>query len=256
MEPVIEMKQLMMSYGSQAVLRGVNLKVYPGQIIGYIGANGAGKSTTVKIVLGLIEQYYGEVTIFGRDIRAGVEYKGRIGYVPEAGDVYDCLSGQEYLTFVGDLYGVAPEVVARRAARLTQLLGLADSYRARISTYSKGMRQKLLIIASLIHNPDILFWDEPISGLDANSVMIVKEVMAGLAHQGKTIFYSSHIMEVVEKLSDRIVLLHNGVIAADGPIAELRGAGVDKSLHDIFNKLTGFRGHKEVADEIISLLVT
>jgi len=243
-----------MSYGAKAVLRGVNLKVYPGQIIGYIGPNGAGKSTTVKIVLGLVEQYFGEVTIFGQDIRAGVEYKGRIGYVPEAGDVYDCLSGHEYLTFIGDLYGVAPEIVARRATKLTKLLGLADSYHTRISAYSKGMRQKLLIIASLIHNPDLLFWDEPISGLDANSVMIIKELMAGLARQGKTIFYSSHIMEVVEKLSDRIVLLHKGVIVADGSIAQLREAGIDKSLHDIFNTLTGFSGHRQVADDILAEL--
>jgi len=243
-----------MSYGSHEVLKGVDLRVYPGQIIGYIGPNGAGKSTTVKIILGLLENYTGTVKIFGEDISQNkVSYKRRIGYVPETGDIYDALTANEYLSFISDLYGVDAETAAKRAARLTQLLGIHDAYNSRISSYSKGMRQKLLIIASLLHNPDLLFLDEPITGLDANSVVVFQEILSGLAKQGKTIFYSSHIMEVVEKLSDRILILHNGVIVADGRFEELQNS-LNDSLQSIFNKLTGFHNHKDIAEEFISVL--
>lgn len=255
MEPILELRDLRMSYGDLEVLKGVNLSVYPGQIIGYIGPNGAGKSTTVKIILGLIENYSGEVRLFGRDISEDrVTYKRRIGYVPESGDIYDSLSSAEYLSFIGDLYGLPEEVTATRAATLTKLMGLEESYHSRISSYSRGMRQKLLIIASMIHDPDILFLDEPITGLDANSVMVFKEILAGLSRRGKTVFYSSHIMEVVEKLSDRILLLHNGVIAANGTFEELQRASLDDSLQSIFNKITGFTTHREIAEEFLAAM--
>lgn len=255
MEPVLEISNLKMRYGDLEVLKGVDLTVYPGQIIGYIGPNGAGKSTTVKIILGLIENYSGEIKLFGQDIsRDRVSYKRRIGYVPETGDIYDSLSAAEYLSFIGDLYGLQPEITAARATTLTRLLGLEESYHSRISSYSRGMRQKLLIIASLIHDPDILFLDEPITGLDANSVMVFKEILAGLSRRGKTIFYSSHIMEVVEKLSDRILLLHGGVIVANGTFEELQQSSLDDSLQSIFNKLTGFTSHKEIAEEFLAAL--
>lgn len=256
LEPIIEVTDLRMSYGAHEVLKGVNLRVYPGQIIGYIGPNGAGKSTTVKIILGLIEKYTGEIKIFGEDIsKDRISYKRRIGYVPETGDIYDSLTANEYLSFIGDLYNIDPAIVETRAVKLTQLLAIYDSYNSRISSYSKGMRQKLLLIASMIHNPDILFLDEPITGLDANSVIVFKEILSGLALQGKTIFYSSHIMEVVEKLSDRILLLHNGVVVADGTFAELQSTSMDDSLQGIFNRLTGFSNHKEIADEFIAAMV-
>jgi len=255
-EPIIEVKDLVMSYGNQAVLKGVNFRVYPGQVIGYIGPNGAGKSTTIKIILGLIAKYHGTVKVFGEDIwKQGVFYKGRIGYVPENADVYESLSGHEYISFVGDLYGVPAEILAARATKLVTLLDLSDFYHSRISSYSKGMRQKLLIIASVIHNPDVLFLDEPITGLDVNSVMIFKEIIAGLARQGKTVFYSSHIMEVVEKISDRIILLHKGVVAADGTVEELQRATLDDSLQGIFSTVTGFNNHKGIADHFVAAVV-
>ena len=255
MDPVLEISNLKMSYGDLEVLKGVDLAVYPGQIIGYIGPNGAGKSTTVKIILGLVENYSGVVKVFGQDISQDrVAYKRRIGYVPETGDIYDSLTAAEYLSFIGDLYGLQAEITSTRAEILTRLLGLEESYHSRISSYSRGMRQKLLIVASMIHDPDMLFLDEPLTGLDANSVMVFKEILEGLSRRGKTIFYSSHIMEVVEKLSDRILLLHDGVIVANGTFEELQRSSLNDSLQSIFNKLTGFSSHREIAEEFLATL--
>lgn len=258
MEPIIIIKDLKMSYDKdqEDILKGINLEVYPGQIIGYIGPNGAGKSTTVKILLGILDNFRGEVKILGQDIsKDKIEYKKKIGYVPESAEIYDNLTAHEYLTFLGEVYGMGIEEVDAKAKKLLSLFEIdEENYHSRITSYSKGMKQKLLIIASLIHNPDILFLDEPLSGLDANSVMIFKEILAQLAAQGKTIFYSSHIMEVVEKISDRILLLNNGQIVADGTFEELKEMSTEGSLEQIFNQLTGFNKHKDIADEFISTL--
>lgn len=254
-EPVISIKGLSMSYGSNEVLKGINLEIYSGQIIGYIGPNGAGKSTTVKILLGILEGYQGKVRVFGEDISSdNIEYKKRIGYVPETADVYESLTAQEYLTFIGELYGMDFGTADGKAKRLMSLFSIGEVYNTRISSFSKGMKQKVLIIASLLHNPDILFFDEPLSGLDANSVMVFKEVMSELAAQGKTIFYSSHIMDVVEKISDRIIILNSGRVMADGTFDELKEQCSEGSLEEIFNQLTGFDRHRDIANEFISIL--
>lgn len=254
-EPVIRIRDLRMKFGDQYVLNGIDFDAYPGQIIGYIGPNGAGKSTTVKIMLGLVEGYQGEVTVCGANPLDGdTEYKKRIGYVPETADIYDTLTAREYLTFMGELYGLSMESAESKALRMMEQLGLRDAANARLSTFSKGMKQKVLIISSLLHNPDILFLDEPLSGLDANSVMVIKELMALLAAQGKTIFYSSHIMEVVEKISHRILLLDGGRIAADGSFEELKGQNLQGSLEQIFNQITGFNEHHEIAERFVSIV--
>ncbi len=254
-EPVISLRDLRMKYDDRYVLNGIDLEAYPGQIIGYIGPNGAGKSTTVKIMLGLVEGYTGEVRLFGRDVSDGDSaYKRRIGYVPEVSDLYDSLTAAEYATFVGELYGLSAEDAEGKADRLMDLFGLRDAFRARISSFSKGMRQKTMIVCSLLHDPDILFLDEPLSGLDANSVLVVKELMARLAERGKTIFYSSHIMEVVEKISHRIVLIDGGRVAADGTFEELSAQNEKGTLEDIFNRLTGFNEHKELAARFVDIV--
>ncbi|WP_061316838.1 ABC transporter ATP-binding protein [Clostridium botulinum] len=252
---VVSIRNLKMSYGSKEVLKGINLDVNKGEIIGYIGPNGAGKSTTVKIMLGLVKGYEDEVKIFGNNISyENVEYKHKIGYVPENGEIYDNLTAYEYITFLGEIYGMELKEVNNKAKKLMSLFGIKEAYHSRISSYSKGMRQKLLIISSLIHNPDILFLDEPLSGLDANSVLVFKEVLSKLASEGKTIFYSSHIMEVVEKISSRIILLNNGQIGADGTFEELKKKNMEGSLEQIFNQITGFTKHEEIANEFISIL--
>ena len=255
MEGILTIKNLRKSYGANEVLQGIDLTVSRGEIIGYIGPNGAGKSTTVKIILGIEEGYTGEVKLFGKDISDGnIEYKKKIGYVPEIAEVYDTLTGFEYLTFIGELYGMDFDLVEYKAKRLMELFGIGDVYHSRISSYSKGMKQKLLIISSMLHNPEILFLDEPINGLDANSVMIFKEILSQLAEQGKTVFYSSHIMDVVEKISSRIILLNGGKIVADGTFAELKNQNKEGTLEEIFNQLTGFNEHKEIGERFVSIV--
>lgn len=252
-EPVISIENLKMSFGSNEVLKDINLEVLRGEIIGYIGPNGAGKSTTVKIMLGLVQGYRGSVKVFGEEVtNADVAYKKRIGYVPETAEIYDTLTASEYLIFVGELYGMKREVVEQKAIEMLKLLGLEEVIHSRISSFSKGMRQKVLLISSVLHNPDLLFLDEPLSGLDANSMMIVKEILAQFAAKGKTIFYSSHIMDVVEKISNRIVLISGGHIVADGSFEELKKQNMEGTLEEIFNQLTGFNEHREIAEQFVS----
>jgi ABC-2 type transport system ATP-binding protein len=254
-KPVISIKDLRMKYSDRYVLNGVDLEVYPGQIIGYIGPNGAGKSTTVKIMLGLVEGFTGDVTVLGARVgEEGTDFKKRVGYVPEIAEMYDMLTATEYLVFIGQLYGLDADEAESKAGRLMDQLGLWDMRHATISTFSKGMKQKVMIISSLLHNPDILFLDEPLSGLDANSVIIIKEMLALLAAAGKTIFYSSHIMDVVEKISSRIILLDQGRIVADGSFEELQQQSHEGSLEQIFNQLTGFNEHREIAERFVSIV--
>lgn len=254
-EKVLSLIDLTMSYGSKNVLNNINLDVYRGQIIGYIGPNGAGKSTTVKLILGLIDGYRGKIEIFGEDIAKGAYmYKHKIGYVPETADMYDNLTACEYLTFTGELYGLSSDDAERKALELMKQFSLDTVFHQRLSSYSKGMRQKVLIISSLLHDPDLLFFDEPLSGLDANSVIIIKEILDQLAAQGKTIFYSSHIMDVVEKISNRIILLVGGIVIADGTFEELQALGKEGTLEEIFNQLTGFTEHKEIAERFVSIV--
>lgn len=255
MESIISIRNLRKSYGSKVVLKGIDLEVKRGEVIGYIGPNGAGKSTTVKIMLGLVTDFDGEVNILGKNISSGsIDYKGRIGYVPETAEIYENLTAREYLTFIGELYGMDYSQADEKGQRLMELFGIGDVYDARISSFSKGMKQKTVIISALLNDPDILFLDEPLTGIDANSVMVFKEVLEQLAKEGKTIFYSSHIMEVVEKLSSRIILINDGQIVADGDIDDLKNRSMESSLENIFNQLTGFNDHEEIAKEIVAVV--
>lgn len=254
-ETILELRDLSIRFGNQQVLNQVNLKVKRGEIIGYIGPNGAGKSTTVKIILGLLNQYHGEVFIFGKSTRdEPVDYKRKIGYVPENGEIYDDLTALEYIQFIGQMYGMEEREIDSKLDALLEKFDLTKVKHTKIASYSKGMKQKLLIIASLIHNPDLLFFDEPLSGLDANSVIVIKELMDQLAQSGKTIFYSSHIMDVVEKISDRIVILNKGEIIADGTFNDLQAQNKDGTLEQIFNQLTGFDQHEKTALDIVETI--
>lgn len=254
MDKAILIKDLKMNFDGKEVLKGINLEIDKGNIIGYIGPNGAGKSTTVKIILGLVEGYTGVVKIFGEDISEEELYKKRIGYVPEVAETYESLTAREYLTFIGQLYGLEYDDADKKAYELMDILEIKDVYNSKIESFSKGMKQKVIIISSLIHNPDILFLDEPLSGLDTNSVMIIKEILLSLKEEGKTIFYSSHIMEIVEKISDRIILLNDGAIVADGSFDDLKESVHQKSLEQIFNQLTGFSEYKNLAKKFISVI--
>lgn len=242
--PIIRLTNLSKNYhngsGSVQVLKAINLEVTPGQIIGYIGPNGAGKSTTVKIICGLLGSYKGTVEVGGFDIRQHpVEVKRMIGYVPEMANIYESVTPIEYFTFLAEMRKMKVTKALDKAGRLMALFDLDNQARQRMGSFSKGMKQKILIISALLHNPDILFMDEPLTGLDANSVITVKAIISQLAAEGKTIFYSSHLMDVVEKVSDRIILLNQGQIIADGAFSDLTDPSQDQSLEELFARLTG-----------------
>jgi ABC-2 type transport system ATP-binding protein len=223
MNPVISLNQVSKTYGrfnkAKLAINNISFDILPGNIIGYIGPNGAGKSTTLKILAGILGDFTGEVKIMGMDIRTdALKIKRKIGYIPENAALYEVLTPVEYLQFIGQLYEMTEAESTEKALKLLELFDLKKESNQRINTFSKGMRQKVLLISGLIHNPEIILLDEPLSGLDANSVIIVKEVLRHLSSEGKTIFYSSHIMDVVEKISDRIILISNGELIADGTV--------------------------------------
>ncbi len=257
-EPIIAIRQLKKSYDRKnLVLKGIDLDIYPGQIIGYIGPNGAGKTTTVKILTGMLEGFDGEVKVLGHDMaEQSLEVKKRLGYIPENAAMYDTLTPMEYLGFVGNFYDMNPQAIRFRAEKMLGIFGLTENLHQRMTTFSKGMRQKVLIVSGMIHNPDILFLDEPLSGLDANTTITIKEILARLAASGKTIFYCSHIMDVVERISDHIVIIDKGQIIADGSFEELQSnaAAKGKSLEKIFTQLTGSHEHTEAANQFINAL--
>ncbi len=255
MNPIINIRNLQKSYGSKEVLKGINLEIYPGQVIGYIGPNGAGKSTTVKILCGLISDYDGEVLINGMDLKTEtLKIKSMIGYVPELAELYDVLTPAEFLSFMGALYNLSPEVTKDRMEKILGALGLGFNLDQRMDTFSKGMKQKVLIASGLLHNPEIIILDEPLSGLDANSVMVIKDLIQRLAAEGKTIFYCSHMMDIVEKVSEKIVLINNGVIVANGSFAELKAKLGDSSLEQMFANLTVGHTLTGAADDIMSAM--
>lgn len=256
MAEVLRLEHLSKKFGNKEVLKDINFSVNSGEIIGYIGSNGAGKSTTIKIILGLIDDYDGDVYVFGEKVKGKHEYKRKIGYVPEISDMYDNLTAYEYIGFIGNLYGLGSLNAVAKAKEMMSVFGIEDAIDGRIHTFSKGMRQKLSIITGMLHNPDILFLDEPLSGIDANSVMVFKEIIQGLKNQGKTIFYSSHILEVVEKLSDRILLLNEGNIVLDGTMDEVREKQSDSTLESIFNDVTGFHDHEMLVNKFISAFMS
>jgi ABC-2 type transport system ATP-binding protein len=255
MEPVINIQHLYKNYGQKQVLKDINLQVYPGQVVGYIGPNGAGKSTTVKVLCGLLTDYEGEVTVKGFDVKKDtLDVKRRIGYVPEVAELYDALTPAEFLQFAGALYGMEEGVCAERIERMMTAFDLSGSLHQRMDSFSKGMRQKVLLASGILHNPDIIILDEPLSGLDANSVIIIKELIRKLANEGKTIFYCSHMMDIVEKVSDLIVLIDEGRIVACGTIEALREQHGQLSLEKIFAHLTGKESHSISADALLKAL--
>ncbi len=256
-EPIVKMRDLKQSYdGKTLVLHGIDLDIFPGQIIGYIGPNGAGKTTTVKILTGMLEGFTGDVTVAGYDMaKSPVEVKKQIGYVPENAAMYDMLTPMEYLDFIGRFYDMTRDAIRERAEKMLETFGLSENAHQRMTTFSKGMKQKVLIISGMIHNPGIIFLDEPLSGLDANTAIIVKEILARLAARGKTIFYCSHIMDVVERISHRIVIVDDGRIIADGPFEQLQSTSAKgESLEKIFTQLTGSHEYEAAADRFMDAL--
>lgn len=256
MQPIISLQSVHKSYGTKQVLNGINLTIQAGQVIGYIGPNGAGKSTTVKILCGLIDDYEGTVEVAGINLRDDLlAVKRKIGYVPELAELYDVLTPREFLTLMSELYELPEATAQERILKMLQALGLEGQIDQRMDTFSKGMKQKVLIISGILHNPDIIILDEPLSGLDANSVLIIKDLISKLASEGKTIFYCSHMMDVVEKVSDLIVLIHQGTVIAQGTIQELQTqSGNNSSLEKIFAQLTSNDTMGHAATDLIQAI--
>ncbi len=252
-QPIVKIEGLRKKYNSKQVLHGIDLTIQSGQIIGYIGPNGAGKSTTVKILCGLIDDFEGDINVLGYDLRtSSLEIKKQIGYIPENAALYESLTPLEFMQFVGQIRSMDEDEIYQKASTLMNLFEMNNNLNQRIATFSKGMRQKVMICAALLHNPELIFMDEPLSGLDANSVIMVKEILSHLAKEGKTIFYSSHLMDVVEKISHRIILIDKGRVIADGPFAELTALAGDESLERLFTRLTGNTNHEEKAEAFIN----
>jgi ABC-2 type transport system ATP-binding protein len=239
MGDAIIFRNLTKHYGDIEAVRGVSLKITRGQICGYLGPNGAGKTTTVKMATGMLLPTSGTAVIEGHDIIDDpLGAKSVIGVVPETGALYENLTPREYLSLVGKLYHLDRHEAQEKAETFLELFGIADASNRVMTSFSRGMRQKVLISAALMHNPSALFLDEPLSGLDANTALILKELLRDLASQGKTIFYCSHVLEVVEKICDRIIIIDDGRIIADGNVEELKDTTQRGTLEDVFSKLT------------------
>ena len=252
---MIDVRGLTRLYGQKVAVDNLSLHAAPGEIVGFLGPNGAGKSTTVKVITGLIRPDSGTVTVCGFDVvREPLEVKKRLGYVPETPALYDSLTALEYLELVACLHHLEPKAAEARRRELLELFGLTTQTGQRLSEYSKGMRQKVVLAAALIHRPDVLVLDEPLDGLDANSAMIVKELLRKLADQGKTILFSSHILEVVERMCTRIVIINEGRSVTSGTSADIRAAAGAATLEEAFSRLTGVRDAGEVTADFLAAL--
>jgi len=238
-------------------VHGIDLEIPAGQLVGLLGPNGAGKSTTIKMLTGMLEPTSGTAEIAGFDVvRNPLNVKRIIGYVPETGAVFETLTGWEYLQLVAALYHIPEDEAAARIDRFAQFFDLMDvTLRdTQLSAFSKGMRQKVVITAALLHNPDVVFFDEPLNGLDANAALKLKTLISSLARDGKTIVYCSHILDVVERICERVVIIHKGALVADGTVQELMEQTDQDSLEQVFNKLTATENLLVRAEEFARLL--
>ena len=249
------MRGLTKRYTTTRAIDDVSFTVKPYEVLGYLGPNGSGKSTTVNIITGLLEPTGGEVLFEGRSIQSQlIEYKRRLGYVPEQPHLYPHLSGTEYLQLAGRLRGLPKRQLDSKIEEMLQLFGLGAARHSRISSYSKGMRQKVLISAALLHNPDILVFDEPLSGLDVTSGLVFRNLVKALAREGQIILYSSHVLEVVEKVCTEVMILRKGRVVANDSVENLRGLMKLKSLEDIFSELVLEQDIETTANAIVGVM--
>jgi ABC-2 type transport system ATP-binding protein len=252
---MLEAQHLVKRFFGVTVVNDINLTVDPGEIVGYLGPNGSGKTTTVRMLTGLLDPTSGHVLFEGRDITSDpVVFRRHLGYVPEEPHLYPFLSGREYLELVGRLRQVPDALLERKINSLLELFGLAAAADQNIAAYSKGMKQRILIMAALLHDPDVLIFDEPDSGLDVTTMLVLRHLVKRLAERGKAILYSSHVLEVVEKLCTRVIVLHRGRMVADGSVAQLRNLMVSGSLEEVFAQLVLRDDPERTAHEIADVM--
>jgi ABC-2 type transport system ATP-binding protein len=236
--PAIEIRDLRKVYGSKAAVDGLSLTVPRGSFFGFLGPNGAGKSTTIRMLTGLIPPTSGSIELLGMPIpEQEIDIKKRIGLVPDESLLFDRLTGAEFLEFVGRMYGLARPVAKERASELLGLFELADQPRKLIAEYSKGMRKRVAMAASLIHRPELFLMDEPFEGVDAVGARLMKDILLDQVRHGATIFLTSHVLEVVERLCDRVAIINEGKIVREGTMQELRSAS--ETLEDVFVRVVG-----------------
>jgi len=240
---MIEALEISKRYGEVEALRGVSFTVQPGEIVGYLGPNGAGKSTTVKILTGLVQADSGHARIGGHDIAAEpLAAKRLVGLVPETGALYEALTPIEYLRFVGQLYELPRAEAESRAGELLEFLQLDPAaWHRRMFGFSKGMKQRVAVAAALLHRPRVLLFDEPLNGLDVGGTIQVKALIASAAAEGCTILYSSHLLDIVERVCTRIIILAGGRIHVDGSLNDILRAHEGKTLEAVFQEITGSR---------------
>ena len=252
---MLEARGLTKCYASIPAVNNVSFTVRPGEILGYLGPNGSGKSTTVKMITGLMEPTRGEVLFHGTNIKNDLlTYKKLLGYVPEEALLYSYLTGWEYLEFVGILRGMDQKLLRKRANALLELFLLFPYRHATIASYSKGMRQRILLISALMHDPEVLVFDEPLSGLDVTSAMIFRKLVQSLGQHGKIIFYCSHVLEVVEKLCSHLLILHKGKLVAHGSVSQVRNMTGLATLEDSFSHLVQEQDAEQIAHDIVEVM--
>jgi ABC-2 type transport system ATP-binding protein len=252
---MLELNHVSKSYRSIPAVNDVSFILRPGEVLGYLGPNGSGKSTTVKMVIGMIRPTKGQVLFSGRNINDDLPtYRAILGYVPEEAQVYTHLSGLEYLQLVGRLRGMQEKLIEHKARTLLQLLSLEAAQYSALSDYSKGMKQRVLIAAALIHNPQLIVFDEPLSGLDAVSARLFKDLLVLLASEGKAILYISHVMEVVERVCQRVIVLSKGKVVADAAPGELTQLMHLPTLESVFAQLVQQTDTALVARDLVNAM--
>ncbi|HVN03795.1 MAG TPA: ABC transporter ATP-binding protein [Bryobacteraceae bacterium] len=235
---MLQVRALSKRYPGALAVDHVSFNALPGEVTGYLGPNGSGKSTTVKMITGLLEPTAGEILYRGQPVRGHlVEFKRILGYVPEEPFLYPHLTGAEYLELTGELRDLPAATLPGKISRLLELFSLAGDRHAPISSYSKGMRQKILISAAILHDPEVIILDEPFSGLDVQAALVLRSLIRSLAASGKIVLFSSHVLEVVEKVCHRVVILHDGRVVANDSIDRLRDLMAVPTLEDIFSQL-------------------
>ena len=252
---MLEVCSLTKRFNGIPVVEDVSFTVKPGEILGYVGPNGAGKSTTVKMIIGLLEPSEGQIRFQGRSVIEDLAgFQSRIGYVPEEPHLYPHLSGREYLQLAGRLRGIPRTILESKIDEFLRLFSLWEDRHCSVSAYSKGMRQKVLLSAALLHNPELLILDEPLSGLDVSTALVLRDLMAGLAARGRMILYSSHVLDVLENVCARVLILCKGRVVAHDTIEHLRESMQESSLEGIFGQLTREQDHRAVAEHILEVM--
>lgn len=252
---MLEVVNLGKTYTRTPAVIDVSFTVRPGEVLGFLGPNGSGKTTTVNMLTGLLAPTTGEIRYGGVNIQDDpIAHKRRLGFVPEVPYIYPYLSGREYLQLAGRLRLIPDSVIEKKINAFMELFSLGSDGYSPVSSYSKGMRQKILIAAALLHDPEILIFDEPLSGLDVTSAMIFKNLIQTLAAEGKIIFYSSHVLEVVEKVCTKVIILHKGAVVANDSIESLRGLMELSSLEAVFAQLVVKEDTRRVANDIVDAM--